>query len=49
MHPLLALSSLSCMMTMRMNGAPFVSFRQLVLHDDDDDEDEDEDEWCTRC
>jgi len=44
-HPLLALSSLSCMMMMRMNGAPFVSFEQLVLRDDD----EDENEWCTRC
>ena len=30
-----------------MNGAPVVSFEQLVLHDDDDDEDEDE--WCTLC
>ena len=49
MHPLLALSSLSCVMTMRMNGAPVVSFEQLVLRDDDDDEDEDEDEWCTHC
>jgi len=26
-----------------MNGAPVVSFEQLVLRDDD----EDEDEWCT--
>jgi len=26
-----------------MNGAPVVSFEQLVLHDDD------EDEWCTLC
>jgi len=41
-HPLLALSSLSCVMTMRMNGAPVVSFEQLVLRDDDDDDDEDD-------
>ena len=34
-------------MRMRMNGAPIVSFEQLVLRDDDDDEDEDE--WCTLC
>ena len=45
-HPLLALSSLSCVMMMtmrmRMNGAPVVSFEQLVLRDDDDDDDEDD-------
>ena len=28
-HPLLALSSLSCVITMRMNGAPVVGFEQL--------------------